>query len=258
LDAPRAAAIPKCYSSEATGEPTSPTHPFAILTSVNLDEVPPVIEVHSPHETIHGWRDFLIHLLTITIGLLIALSLEGLVEWQHHRDLVHEAEASLHAEIENNAKDLPNTIAALHKQQDSLKNDVTVLSYIVKNHKAPEHSSLDINFSINSFADVGWKTVQSTGALSYMPYDRAQEYAGIYSTQADLLAAEQQAARDAIISLAPMVNGPADEHDPDPTEGQAGSMKEKIEVLQGQLILVNSLMTGLDMGYKKYLTAHPN
>jgi hypothetical protein len=35
-----------------------------------------VIEVHPPEEPLHGWRDFLIHLATITIGLLIALSLE--------------------------------------------------------------------------------------------------------------------------------------------------------------------------------------
>jgi hypothetical protein len=217
-----------------------------------------VIDVHSPHEPIHGWRDFLLHLLTITIGLLIALSLEGMVEWHQHRHLVQEAEASLHGEIEHNAKNLPDIIAELHKQQDSLRNDVTVLGYIVKNHKAPEHSSLDIDFSIHSFEDVSWKTAQSTTALSYVPYGRAQEYSDIYSTQAELLVAEQQAARDAIISLAPMMDLSNDDHDPDPTEGQAGSMKEKIQVLQGQLILVNNLVTSLDMSYKKFLAAHPN
>ena len=69
---------------------------------MNLDEVPPVIDVHPPHQPIHGWRDFFLHLATISIGLLIALSLEGLVEWQHHRHLVHEAQASLYGEIKTN------------------------------------------------------------------------------------------------------------------------------------------------------------
>ena len=32
-------------------------------------------------------RGFLIELLTITIGILIALSLESLLEWHHHREL---------------------------------------------------------------------------------------------------------------------------------------------------------------------------
>lgn len=222
---------------------------------MNLDEVPTVIDVHPPHEPIHGWRDFLLHLLTITIGLLIALSLEGLVEWQHHRHLVHEAEASLRTEIENNAKGLADAITALHKNQDDLKHDVTVLKYIIKNHRAPEKNNMTLGLGIRTFDDVSWKTVQSTTALSYMPYSQAEEYSNIYSTQAQLNNAEQQAARDAIISLAPFMNISND--DPDPTEGQANDIKQKVEVLQGQLTLVEGLMNSLDREYKKFLAAHP-
>jgi hypothetical protein len=40
----------------------------------------PMLDVHPPHEPAHSWRDILIHLATITIGLFIALSLEGRVE----------------------------------------------------------------------------------------------------------------------------------------------------------------------------------
>jgi hypothetical protein len=221
---------------------------------VNLDEVPTVIDVHPPHEPIHGWRDFLLHLLTITIGLLIALSLEGCVEWQHHRHLVHEAEASLHTEIESNAKGLPDTLTALHKNQADLKHDVEVLKYIIKNHKTPPNDNMSIGFGIRTFDDVSWKTAQSTTALSYMPYAQAQEYSDIYSTQNELNDAERQAARDAIISLAPFIN--TADNDPDPTEGQANDIKQKIEILQGQLTLVDSLMNSLDRDYKKFLAAH--
>ncbi len=214
-----------------------------------------MIDVHPPHEPVHGWRDFLLHILTITIGLLIALSLEGLVEWQHHRHLVHEAEASLHEEIQNNAKDLPNAIADLHKQQEDLKHDVVVLKYIVKNRKPPKDDNMTIAFHIRTFDNVSWKTAQSTTALSYMPYAQAQEYANIYSTQDELETTEKQAARDAIISLAPFIN--SSNNDPDPTEGQANDIKQKIEVLQGQLTLVDSLINSLDGAYKKFLAAHP-
>ena len=78
-----------------------------------------MIDVHPPHEPMHGWRDFFLHLTTITIGLLIALSLEAAVEWQHHRHLAHEAEASLHSEIEHNANSIVGAIDDLHKQQHS-------------------------------------------------------------------------------------------------------------------------------------------
>ena len=55
-------------------------------------------------EPVEAARDFFVHLTTITIGLLIALSMEGCVEWQHHRHLVREADASLRMEIRNNSK----------------------------------------------------------------------------------------------------------------------------------------------------------
>ena len=63
-----------------------------------------MLDVHPPHEKVHGFKDFLLHILTITIGLLIALSLEGCVEWRHHRHLVAEARESLHEEIKANAQ----------------------------------------------------------------------------------------------------------------------------------------------------------
>ena len=215
-----------------------------------------MIDVHPPHEPIHGWRDFFIHLFTITIGLLIALSLEGCVEWQHHRHLVHEAEASLHAEIQHNAKGMQENIADLHHKQDNLKHDVTVLKYLIKNHKFPEDAHISLGVGIQTFDDVSWKTAQSTGALSYMPYANAEEYAEIYNTQAELYASEQQAGRDAVITLAPFTNYGKD--DPDLTPEQANDIKQKIEILQGQLTLVDEFMNSLDRAYKKFLAAHPD
>jgi len=34
-----------------------------------------MLDVHPPEEKIHGFKDFLLHLFTITVGLLIALAL---------------------------------------------------------------------------------------------------------------------------------------------------------------------------------------
>src|ERR1700742_2519212 len=109
---------------------------------MKLDEVPAVLDVHPPHAPAHGARDFFLHLTIITIGLLIALSLEGLVEWEHHRHLVHEAEASLRAEIRENAAHIKGSLNDVHTQQKSVAQDIKVLKYIEKNKKAPKDSSL--------------------------------------------------------------------------------------------------------------------
>ena len=214
-----------------------------------------MLDVHPPHESIHGWRDFLLHLLTITIGLLIALSLEGLVEWQHHRHLVHEAEASLSREIRSNARSLQATQDDIHKQQAALKHDAIILKGLIATGKLPPHSSMEINFKIHRFDEVSWKTAQTTGALSYMPYSAAQEFADIYNTQQELGASQDVAARDAILSLAPFAN--AEKTDPDPTRDQAIPLKNRIDILQAQLLLVDALVTDLDGQYKRFLAAHP-
>jgi hypothetical protein len=209
-----------------------------------------VVDVHSPHGSIHSWRDFLVHLLTITIGLLIALGMEGAVEWMHQRHLVHEAKDSLHAEIAQNAGDLAKALADLHERQKELKNDMSVLWYATKNGKLPEHGTISITFHLTGLRDVSWKTAQSTGALAYMSYADAQRYSEIYATQEELYASEQVAARDAIISLAPLV----DAEGPDEVKvAETAAELEKVEVLAGQLLLVDALMGALRDHYQNYL-----
>ena len=69
-----------------------------------------MLDVHAPHEKMHGFGDFLLHLLTITVGLLIAVGIEGCVEWRHHRHLAADARETMRAEIEHNAKTLDKAL----------------------------------------------------------------------------------------------------------------------------------------------------
>jgi hypothetical protein len=215
-----------------------------------------MLDVHPPHEPIYRWRDFFIHLATITIGLVIALSLEGCVEWRHHRHLVHEAETSLRGEIKANADLLPSVLDELHKEQEVLKLDVAVLSRIIANPRTPNHEEMTINYKIRTFNDVSWKTAQSTGAFSYMPYAEAQEYSNIYDQQDNIDEAERQGVRDTVVGVAPFVNMKPE--DPNPTGDEAVRIKNNLEVLQGQLIFIEDQVTILDHEYKKFLAANPD
>jgi hypothetical protein len=217
-----------------------------------------MLDVHAPHESVHGWRDFLLHLFTITIGLVIALGLEGCVEWQHHRHLVHEAEQSLHTEIQNNANDLTRIATDIHTQQAALEHDVTVLDYAIKNRKYPDHSSMSITYHMSTFDNVSWSTAQSTGALGYMDYATAQEYSGIYQTQNFFDTTEEQTARDTILSLAPFLDESSDDKNSPADITEAISIKQHIEIVEGQLRLLNDIVNNLNTHYKKYLAAHPN
>ncbi len=214
-----------------------------------------MLDVHPPHEPIYRWRDFFIHLATITIGLLIALSLEGCVEWRHHRHLVHEAEASLRGEIKTNAGELPDVLNDLRKEQEVLKQDVSVMNGIIANLRTPDPEELTINYKIRTFNDVSWKTAQATGAFAYMPYDEAQEYSHIYDQQDNIDEGQRQGVRDTVIGIAPLLN--LNSGDPVPTREEAVRIKNNLEILQGQLRFIENQVTMLDDEYKKFLAAHP-
>jgi hypothetical protein len=213
-----------------------------------------MLDVHPPHEPVHGVRDFILHLLTITIGLLIAVGIEGCVEWQHHRHLVHEAETSLHEEIKSNADGMQSVIDSIHNQQKTLKQDVAILQQFAKGN-TPKDKNMSVTWRILSFDDVSWRTAQATGAFAYMPYADAREYANLYRAQAEYDGVQHQAMRDATYSIAPFAD--TDEKSPDPTPEEAKEIIARIQVLQAQLITLDSFATGLNAEYKKFLAAHP-
>jgi hypothetical protein len=59
-----------------------------------------MLDVHPPHEAAHSWKDFLIHIATIVVGLLIAVGLEQTVEFFHHRHERHQLVEDLKSEAE--------------------------------------------------------------------------------------------------------------------------------------------------------------
>jgi hypothetical protein len=87
----------------------------------------PMLDVHAPHEPIHTWKGFVIHIATITIGLLIAIGLEQLVEYFHHRHQAAAIAGKLKAEsyenialVRGDIKNCDETLAAIRFIVDSL------------------------------------------------------------------------------------------------------------------------------------------
>src|SRR5215467_12437773 len=67
------------------------------------------MEIHPPH-AIRTLRDFLLALLTVFIGILLALGLEGLITWGHNRALVREARTNIASEIRNNTESIDQAL----------------------------------------------------------------------------------------------------------------------------------------------------
>lgn len=140
------------------------------------------MEVSPPHQPIHSWKDFLLHLLTITIGLFIALTLEAAVESMHHRHMVREARDNLRREIVENHKFYANNVPKLQLNRNQLAHDIDPLRELRDGQKL-DHPNLSWRWDWNSYRDAAWKTARESGADSYMDSDSISTYSTVYGQQ---------------------------------------------------------------------------
>lgn len=139
------------------------------------------MEVHPPEHGIHSLRDFLVHMGTITLGLLIALGLEALVEQAHHRHLLHTAEENLRNELHVNRALLASDSSALRVTQGHLERELAALEAAQARH--PELPEEPIHWEWNGPQSAAWDTARDGGAISLMPYEQAAGFALVYAQQ---------------------------------------------------------------------------
>jgi hypothetical protein len=141
------------------------------------------MEVHAPHEPIHTWRDFFIHIVTITIGLLIAIGLEAAVEALHHRHLREETLANLRAEIRGNQDTFSRDMRFLKGEIRELEDDIALLQRLRAHQRAQPGDGLHFAWGWDGTSDTAWQTAKDTGALGLMDIDTVQRYDAVYSQQ---------------------------------------------------------------------------
>ena len=139
------------------------------------------------------------HLLTITIGLLIALGLEGYAEHWRQRELKKDADTKLRQEIRDNAQELVLVHKANASEQENLKRIVDFLNARKKNEPYDTHQ-IRLDFTMGDLNSASWKTAAATGALGFMEYDQVQRYSAVYQLQ-DKYSALQDRTIDEFLQL---------------------------------------------------------
>lgn len=149
------------------------------------------MEIHPIHGPVLTLREFFVHLTIITLGILIALSLEGLLEWQHHRSLVREARENLAREISRNQKATANTLAKIRSSEAQLSQIIDAMQKLKKARDFKANLSYSLDFESLYFTN--WNTANRSGAVSYMDYDEVEKYTEIYDQQQSLVDLSHQA-----------------------------------------------------------------
>ena len=160
------------------------------------------MEIHAPHQPILSFKEALVHLGIVTIGILIALSLEGLLEWQHHRELVHEATANIRDELRDNDNELTHFLDATNKLRAE---EVAALDFLkaAAEHRTPVSGSLTVGFSRADISDASWATAQTTGALGLMNYGQVKQYAQIYELQDEFVRLQGKSIDALVLAMMP-------------------------------------------------------
>lgn len=135
---------------------------------------------NSARHPIGGWRYVLIELGIVTAGLFIALMLSSVVDWVHHRQIVHEARSNIRREVNENRQKIRENLGYVRTSLTKVNANISTLHLILAGRF--QHGSLSNGVDFDTFDETAWQTARDTGALSYMPYDEAQRYSGLYST----------------------------------------------------------------------------
>ena len=142
----------------------------------------PMLDVHAPHQTVHTWKDFLVHIAAITIGLLIALGLEATVEWVHHEHQAQQALELLKQEVDRNRIALKNDMRSGDIGERDHRAALAVLHRLRLGTLSPEDRLIFVR-KFDFLGSTAWKTVHEAGASAYIPYELMARYGRIYEAQ---------------------------------------------------------------------------
>jgi hypothetical protein len=173
--------MPEPPSSEmqAASTPSPQTAVAEHPNSANSPEQEPtMLDVHPPHEPIHTWKEYLLHMSTIVLGLLIAIGLEQTVELIHRNNERSELRESLKHETKKAIADA--------EQTEQTENDplrwITARQELVQ--KALDtHQPLPAQLprkphvsSSNLPIDPAWNAAKSSGLLHLLTQEEVEVY----------------------------------------------------------------------------------
>jgi hypothetical protein len=141
-----------------------------------------MLDVHAPNQSVHTLKDFLIHIAAITIGLLIALSLEATVEWVHHKHQAQQALELLKQEVDRNRIVLENDMRSGDLGERNHRAALAVLQRLRLGTRSPNDRLIFVR-KFDPFGSTAWKVAHESGAAAYIPYELMARYGDIYETQ---------------------------------------------------------------------------
>jgi hypothetical protein len=193
--------------------------------------------------------DYVFQFITVTAGVLIALLINGLVEWNNNRALVADARATIAREIAANRKDLDATLGGIDGDIHKLESALTFANDMLTK-KSTSINELSFHINLADLSASAWRTAERTGALGHMDYDEVQRLSLLYDLQ-DLIGEQQRALLGQLSEASSILSG---DFNPDnPNRRDLEIFRERLMRLRAALVIHKDLATRLAENYAKAL-----
>jgi hypothetical protein len=139
------------------------------------------MDLHPPGGPIRSIKDFFVHIGVVTLGILIALGLEQLVEAHHRASVAKIAVAGFRKELAYNQDQVKEVLASIPELQAKIDVAIAKLSP----SPSPGNVAAPINYpgiSLDIISTANWDTAIATQALNELPFDAVTRYAQAYGT----------------------------------------------------------------------------
>ena len=137
------------------------------------------MEIHGPEGPTKSFKDFAIHIVIVTIGILIALGLEGIRETIYVRRVIRDARENFRVELHGNRENLDKELKNDSESFAAVNQIVADLPQLRKDPAQFQAGVAKLSPSGYFFSSSRWEAALSTGALGHMSVDEVNRYAEV-------------------------------------------------------------------------------
>lgn len=139
----------------------------------------PMLEVHAPHESLHTWKGFFIHIATICVGLLIAVGLEQTVEAIHHDHQREQLLVSLDRDTRATVQDADFAAGERLRRMQWDQVRIEQVQAALASHKPLASAASQKNVFITVPADPAWEAARASGMIPLFSQGEIASYSEV-------------------------------------------------------------------------------
>jgi hypothetical protein len=134
------------------------------------------MDIHPPMKKMESLKEYGAHILVVTIGILIALGLEGIRETWHEHHQVKEARESFRVELNDDRHNLELDQKSFTRCSTQLDAILADLPNLIKNPPELSKRIDELQPGFWFFSTTAWESAQADGTVAHIKLDERNRF----------------------------------------------------------------------------------